>query len=345
MQQFRSSGELLLGVMDGHGTFGHLVSTFLIQHLPAVLMQKFVAAAAGLVLQGSSSSSGWQRQQQQGKLAGKRHGKQQQQLLAQPPAQHHPEMLLGSQLPYVVIPDHRGEAGNHAHYATAAEGAAAAVANSSKHAQARHGRAVSKHKVVPQPEHTAHYSLQDSSSSSSKPEEAAVAVPKAVVDQVPICQSLLTTVFAETDHMLTGSGINTLDSGSTAVLCHIGPDSVTTAWVGDSRAVLGRRISEPKAWDLRLRQQQQQQQRRSGSSVRGDGRGSSSSDDDGGSWQAIPLSDDHKPERPDEQVRAAVTVQVPEPWTYDNFNIELQQKFRTGLMASREGVLVATARL
>jgi serine/threonine protein phosphatase PrpC len=311
MQQFRSPGELLLGVMDGHGTFGHLVSTFLIQHLPAVLMQKVVAAAAGLVLQGSSSSSseGWRRQQQHGKAAGKRHGKQQQ----QQQMQHHPEMLLGSQLPYVVIPDHRGEAGSHVHYATAAEGAAASVANSSKHAQARHGRAVSKHKVVPQPEHTAQYnlqenSLQENSSSSGAAADAAVAVPKAVVDQVPLCQSLLTAVFAETDHMLIGSGINTLDSGSTALLCHIGPDSLTTAWVGDSRAVLGRRVAEPKAWDLRVRQQQRSSS--SSSSVWGGSSSSSSNSsvngDDGGRWQAIPLSDDHKPERPDEQVSAAV---------------------------------------
>jgi serine/threonine protein phosphatase PrpC len=306
MQQFRSPGELLLGVMDGHGTFGHLVSTFLIQHLPAVLMQKVVAAAAGVVLQGSGSSRDqswdWRQQQQQQQMgkqqgSGKRQTKQQLMQAQQQHQQQHPEMLLGSQLPYVVIPDHREEAGSPAGYATAAEGAKASVANISKHAQARHGRAVSKHQVVPQPEHTARYSLQDSSSS-SRHDDAAVAVPKALVDQVPICQNLLTNVFAETDHMLTGSGINTLDSGSTAVLCHIGPDSITTAWVGDSRAVLGRRLSEPKAWDLRLRQQQQ----RSSSAWNG----SSSSDSEGARWQAIPLSDDHKPERPDEQVRGLI---------------------------------------
>jgi serine/threonine protein phosphatase PrpC len=318
MQQFRSPGELLLGVMDGHGRFGHLVSTFLIQHLPAVLMQKVVAAAAGVVLQGSGSSNaswGWQQQQQAGKQqgSGKRQGKQQQQqqLMQAQQQPQHPEMLLGSQLPYVVIPDHRGEAGSPAGYATAADGAKASVANSSKHAQARHGRAVSKHQVVPQPGHTAHYSLQDSSSSSIRHDDAALAVPKALVDKVPICQSILTNAFAETDHMLTGSGVNTMDSGSTALLCHIGPDSITTAWVGDSRAVLGRRLSEPEAWDLRLRQQQQR-----GSS--GWNGGSSSSDSEGGRWQAIPLSDDHKPERPDEQVRMVCCCFFP-PFFYSSW--------------------------
>jgi serine/threonine protein phosphatase PrpC len=307
MQQFRSPGELLLGVMDGHGPFGHLVSTFLIQHLPAVLMQKVVAAAAGAVLQGNSSSQPWELQQQTGthQGSGKRQSKQQQQQSMQQ-QQQHPEMLLGSQLPYVVIPDHRGEAGGPAGYATAAEGAKASVANSSKRAQARNGRAVSKHQVVAQPEHTACYSLQDSPSSSSRHADAAVAVPKAIVDKVPICQSLLTNVFAETDHMLTSSGINTLDSGSTALLCHVGPDRISTAWVGDSRAVLGRRVLEPKAWDLRLRQQQRSSS--SSSAVTGGSSSSGSGSNEGGRWQAIPLSDDHKPERPDEQVRAVALL-------------------------------------
>lgn len=72
--------------------------------------------------------------------------------------------------------------------------------------------------------------------------------------------------FAAADAQLEGSGINTEESGSTCMLAHVKGRRLTTAWVGDSRAVLARR--------RRL----------------------------GGGWLAVPLSDDHCPSRPDEQV-------------------------------------------
>jgi serine/threonine protein phosphatase PrpC len=97
------------------------------------------------------------------------------------------------------------------------------------------------------------------------------------VAKAPLSQELLERAFAQVDALLSGSGINTIDSGSTALLCHIGPRSITTAWVGDSRAVLGRRTRQPPPLSSRS----------SGSS----------------GWEVLPLSDDHKPERADEQVR------------------------------------------
>lgn len=76
-------------------------------------------------------------------------------------------------------------------------------------------------------------------------------------------------------------------SGSTALLCHVDPRSITTAWVGDSRAVLGRRR---RLLQTRIHHQQQQQQN------------SAPQQQPQSSWEAIPLSMDHKPERRDESV-------------------------------------------
>lgn len=278
MQQFRSPAETLLGVMDGHGANGHLVSTFLVQHLPAVLMQKLVAAAAALVQ--SSSSSGDLRQQsfkQPQKHKRQQHDAHQMQ----------PE-CYDSQLPFVVIPDHHSSApGVSSSTASAAlAGLQQQQQQSTTKTSLRHGKVVNRNKVVPKPEHVPNSS---SSSSSGDDTSDAIAVPRALVDQVPLSSSLMTAAFGDTDRMLIGSGVNTLDSGSTAILCHVGPDSITAAWVGDSRAVLGRKVEEV---DLRMGWRQRQQQQLQG------GNGSSNSC----KWQAIELSSDHKPERPDEQV-------------------------------------------
>jgi len=64
--------------------------------------------------------------------------------------------------------------------------------------------------------------------------------------------------------------VDVLESGSTAVVCHLDLASgrLVTAWCGDSRAVLA---------------------------ARGGGGA-------GGKWRVVALSDDHKPERPDEKV-------------------------------------------
>jgi hypothetical protein len=130
------------------------------------------------------------------------------------------------------------------------------------------------------------------------------------LQQVPLSQELLTSAFTATDWLLSGSGINVVDSGSTAILCHIGPRSITTAWVGDSRAVLGRR---KQLWQLGRSQQPQQAgplrpQQQSSGLQQPDGGGSS----DGSIWQQlqqqegdrweVPLSSDHKPDRQDEYV-------------------------------------------
>jgi serine/threonine protein phosphatase PrpC len=83
--------------------------------------------------------------------------------------------------------------------------------------------------------------------------------------------------FSEADRLLCGSGVDVMESGSTAVVCHLdlAAGRLVTAWVGDSRAVLATR----------------------------GGSSGGSSGGDAGAWRVVPLSDDHKPERPDERVR------------------------------------------
>jgi hypothetical protein len=155
VEPFGKPGQVLLGVLDGHGTFGHLVSTFLSRHLPVTLHQR---------LSGGGGD--------------------------------------GDDEP---LPD----------VARAKPAGPLAVRPAERAAWAPFGAA-----------------------------------------------------FADADRLLCGSGVDVLESGSTAVVCHLdlGAGRLTTAWCGDSRAVLAARR--------------------------------------GGRWRVVALSDDHKPERPDEKVRA-----------------------------------------
>ena len=154
--------QLLLGVLDGHGLFGHLVSTYLARHLPNLLHRHLVSAAAK-------------------------------------------------------------------------DGAAASA---------------------PAPAATGPLIV--------KPADRAAWAP-------------FGAAFADADRMLCGSGVDVLESGSTAVVCHLdlARGRVVTGWVGDSRAVLAVR---PRA------------------------RGALGIGGGGGAWRVVALSDDHKPERPDEKV-------------------------------------------
>jgi hypothetical protein len=155
--------QVLLGVLDGHGTFGHLVSTFLARHLPVTIYQRL----SGDAPPGS------------------------------PPGE----------------PD------------------AAAAAPSSKGGAA-----------------------------------AAAAGPLAARPAARDAWAPFGAAFADADRLLCGSGVDVLESGSTAVVCHIdlAAGRLTTAWCGDSRALLASRRGER--------------------------------------WRVVALSDDHKPERPDERV-------------------------------------------
>lgn len=89
-----------------------------------------------------------------------------------------------------------------------------------------------------------------------------------------------------------------LCSGSTCLLCHIGPRSITTAWVGDSRAVLGRRKQLLQLPGMK----QQQQQPRSSQDSSAQELPSLLQQEQPYKWVATPLSLDHKPERHDEYV-------------------------------------------
>ncbi|GBF97866.1 phosphatase 2C [Raphidocelis subcapitata] len=73
--------------------------------------------------------------------------------------------------------------------------------------------------------------------------------------------------FLEVDARLGASRIDTEFSGSTCVVAHLRGNQLTTAWVGDSRGVLGRRCPES------------------------------------GVWQALDLTYDHKPTAPGEKER------------------------------------------
>lgn len=164
IKKFIAPGHMLFGVMDGHGSFGHLVSAWLVKHLPPILLQQVQNRNSCVSLDKGSSSS------------------------------------------------------------------------------------------------TAK-SLHDSLSLSSSSSAAAAA---ALTPALHAAQ--LKEAFLQADNMLCGSGINVLESGSTAIITHVCGRVLTTAWVGDSRAVVGR-------------------QNRLGSSL-----------------TALQLSDDHKPDRADEKV-------------------------------------------
>lgn len=100
-------------------------------------------------------------------------------------------------------------------------------------------------------------------------------------------------------------------SGSTALLCHIGPRSITTAWVGDSRAVLGRRKHlVHHQGPIQQRQQRLEQLRGPAGSSSSSSMLSEQQQQQQSAWEAIPLSFDHKPDRQDENVSAFVALAV-----------------------------------
>jgi hypothetical protein len=207
---------MLLGVMDGHGTSGHLVSAYLAQHLPAVLMQKLVAAAATAV---NSSGSG-ERQPKQRRLFGRGSKQQQQQ-------QEQGATPLFAQVPYIVVPDHWPKYGfvpapDASHDSSSSSG----VASNAPHKPA--GRPIGKHQVVQQPLSHEIHDLDADSSSSSSSGSSSGSVDRASsyscsssqgwldlshesVGQVVLSQQLLAAAFTVTDSQLSGSGINVVD--------------------------------------------------------------------------------------------------------------------------------------
>ena len=190
---FARDGALLIGVLDGHGTFGHLVSGFLSRHLPQALYRRLACGGGGDNDLDSSGSSGG------GSVGGGGSGGRR-----------------GSG---------RGGGGG------------------------RNGG--------PKPPLVL-------------PADAALAAPFAAA-------------FADADRLLCGSGVDVLESGSTAVVCHVDLDAgrIATAWCGDSRAVLVARAQG------------------GGGGGKGGGKGGAAAQP----WRAVALSDDHKPERPDEKLR------------------------------------------
>lgn len=82
-------------------------------------------------------------------------------------------------------------------------------------------------------------------------------------------QDALHSAFLEVDGGLAASNIDCEFSGCTCAVVHLQGRTLTTAWVGDSRMVLGRQ--KKKGWRS--------------------------------SWEAIDLSTDHKPTQPEEQQR------------------------------------------
>ncbi|KXZ42585.1 hypothetical protein GPECTOR_132g597 [Gonium pectorale] len=121
--------------------------------------------------------------------------------------------------------------------------------------------------------------------------------------QGPIQRALVSAV-ASLDAQLASSGIDVVDSGTTAALCYVAGRRLTAAWVGDSRLLLGLPAK--------------------GGGGRGGG-GSSGSDNDssgggggvsrgggegwggggGAGWRVAWSSTDHKPELPEERERIA----------------------------------------
>jgi hypothetical protein len=214
LEEFRSSNELLLGVMDGHGTSGHLVSTFLAQHLPAVLMQKLVAAAAAA----NSASNGSSTRQQRrlfGKSSKQQQQQQQQQQVQGGEAAQDLQFAI-SQVPYVVVPDHWPKYG----FAPAPDSADAYRIKDSNQPGHTVGRAVGKQQLVQQlqshPLDDADSSSSSSSSSSSgyghsSSQNWLTPVPQQSVQEVGLSQELLSGAFTATDFFLSGSGINVVD--------------------------------------------------------------------------------------------------------------------------------------
>lgn len=106
--------------------------------------------------------------------------------------------------------------------------------------------------------------------------------------------------------MLNPGALDVNSSGSTAIVCHLGPGGVlTTAWVGDSRAVLGRRRPTPSSLQFNLPGDLSGEvptlnrppprvsfaaKQQAGAPI-------------GSGWDAVALSDDHKPDRADEKLR------------------------------------------
>jgi hypothetical protein len=208
LEEFRSSTELLLGVMDGHGTSGHLVSTFLAQHLPAVLMQKLVAAAAAAANSASNGSS----TRQQRRLFGKSSKQQQQQQQVQGGEAAQDLQFAISQVPYVVVPDHWPKYG----FAPAPDSADAYRIKDSNQPGHTVGRAVGKQQLVQQLQSHPLDDADSSSSSSSgyghsSSQKWLTPVPQQSVQEVGLSQELLSGAFTATDFFLSGSGINVVD--------------------------------------------------------------------------------------------------------------------------------------
>jgi hypothetical protein len=206
LEEFRSPDELLLGVMDGHGTSGHLVSTYLAQHLPAVLMQKLVAAAAA-----ADSGSDGSNTRQQRRLFGRSSKHQQQDKDAAQDLQ-----FAVSQVPYVVVPDHWPKYG----YAPAPDAADVYRVEDSKQPGHTVGRGVGKQQLVQQlrshPLDDADTTTSSSSSSSSgfghsSSQKWLHPVSQQSVQQVALSQEVLSGAFTATDFFLSGSGINVVD--------------------------------------------------------------------------------------------------------------------------------------
>jgi hypothetical protein len=88
-------------------------------------------------------------------------------------------------------------------------------------------------------------STNDGSGSSSNGSSRAGAAPD-------VAAALSATFLHTNEALRSGSGVNITYSGSTAVLCMLQGRRLTTAWVGDSRAVLARQVGNLRCIAVRV---------------------------------------------------------------------------------------------
>jgi hypothetical protein len=288
LEAWRTPGEALVGVCDGHGGAGHLVAAWLAGQLPGLLLADSLAeaalvpatpVAAGCVPGDGSDGSSSAAQGLGTPSAGEPRG----------PAE--------------------GLAWDLVAAATTATASAAAASGGYTPGGAPLVSPVARGSLLP-PAWVAPSALPAAEPGSQRQAHAAPSL------------SSFSRCFRAADALLaSNSGLPVTDSGSTAVLVHIGPDTLTSAWVGDSRAVLGRRVqgapghaggaraapvvaavttSSPGPDWMHL--EGGEEVGRVACAPAATPISSGSRRAEALHWEAVPLTADHKPDRPDELV-------------------------------------------
>jgi hypothetical protein len=291
LEAWRTPGEALVGVCDGHGGAGHLVAAWLAGQLPGLLLADSLAEAALMPASPAGCVAGDGSDDSSSSTKG-----------CDTPAGAEPRGPA------------EGLAWDLVAAATTANASAAAASGGYTPGGAPVVSPVARGSLLP-PAWVA---------PSSTPPVAQGGLPLG-----PTAPSLssFSRCFRAADALLSSnSGLPVTDSGSTAVLVHIGPDSLTSAWVGDSRAVLGRRVlgSTGHAGGARAApvvaavtaasagpdwmhlEGGEEVGRAASASLANHTSSSSGRRTEGVHWEAVPLTADHKPDRPDELVRGMV---------------------------------------